>query len=439
MSTNVFNLQPSATATLVVAAGDGPHLIANQSPTVTVYIGDNDAIKSTDTQGVAPISPSGSVAVNGENDVFVTAPSAAQVTVIQGGMSFFQPPNLGAIGGISTFVQNTQPTGTPGHPIPNNSIWFDTANQSLWVFQSGTWTQEFFNAANFITAGTIIASLIAAGTIVAGIVNGTTITGSTINGGVFNGTNWVADANGTRFYSGTPATNNLIGSIGSSSYTDAFSNVVVAGVAAYNPNLGAGFSLYVQMNLGGINIGVSSGSDETTGWTAQVSGLGATSNGILQYVDASDGNLYYSGRTAVRMASNQPITSTSPTQITNMSLNVTVGFVYHITVLAIITADQAAGSAQFGWDGSSVTGNANGVGVWKNKHGAADNIQPWDGSLAGLSGSIGFNAVGDICIWQADIWANFTTGGTINLRAQESTAGDSFHIKSCLMVMEQIA
>ena len=161
-------------------------------------------------------------------------------------------------------------------------------------------------------------------------------------------------------------------------------------------------------------------------------------DGSFQYIDnlAGDGNTYKAGHFATRMATNQQITSTTPVVITSMAWPVAVGPAYHLTIMAVVSPDQAAGGAAFGWDGTAVTSNANGHGTWK-QNAAADNMMIWDGSLAGTAGSHAF-ALGTEQVFVSEIWFTVSTAGTLNLRAQESTAGDSFHIKSCIGRMEII-
>jgi len=255
--------------------------------------------------------------------------------------------------------------------------------------------------------------------------------------GTFSGSNWIANANGQFFYNGTPAANNLVASIipGTANVLDSFNNVALPGISVYQPPTGLAIGFFVQMFQGGINIGISAGIvSEAQGWTAQVSGLGATGSGILQYANDIDGNTYKAGRLILTSAPNQQIVSTTPVVINNMSLNVLAGFIYHITVMVIVSPDQAAGGASFGWDGSSVSGNFNGYGEWK-QNAATPNIQFWDGSLAGLAASHAF-AAGIEQVFTAEIWGSISTAGTFNLRAQESIAGDTYHIKSAIMRVE---
>lgn len=93
MSTQTFQVTAGGVATLLVASGTGPHLILNQDPSNTLYVGDTNSIKSTDTSVIA-LGPNQSVAVDGQSNVFGTTTVSApiSVAVLQGGTSFFQPP-----------------------------------------------------------------------------------------------------------------------------------------------------------------------------------------------------------------------------------------------------------------------------------------------------------------------------------------------------------
>jgi len=91
MSTETVQITASKpTATLIIAAGEGPHLVKNLDPINTVFLGDNNTIQSTDPT-VIPLQAGTSVAVDGRNDLYgVTAPSiTVQVSKLLGGLSSF--------------------------------------------------------------------------------------------------------------------------------------------------------------------------------------------------------------------------------------------------------------------------------------------------------------------------------------------------------------
>ena len=73
--------------------------------------------------------------------------------------------------------------------------------------------------------------------------------------GTFQGTDFVINANGAFFYSGTPAAGNLIASVATAAGTDAFGNNYVAGVgsyaAAFASQLGGGVVTFYHGSLAG--------------------------------------------------------------------------------------------------------------------------------------------------------------------------------------------
>ena len=141
-----------------------------------------------------------------------------------------------SIGGITTYVQSTAPSGS----INAGSLWIDTsAGNALYQYNSGSWTLYQFGsgsiAANSITAtqiaaNTITASQLAAGIVYAGIVNSTTVNAATFTGSVFEGTDFIINSSGAFFYSGTPASGNLVGSWAQTSGTDGYGNTYPAGL-----------------------------------------------------------------------------------------------------------------------------------------------------------------------------------------------------------------
>lgn len=176
--TATITVTGGTTATQLVRAGDPPTMISNPGPN-TIYLGDNDAIRATDSTGVIPLGGAGLVNVDGSKDLFgICATGQTQIVyALSGGINFFSPPSLAGLGGIALFVQSTMPTQPP--VIPVNSIWFDTSNNSLQYWNGLAWNAQVFAGNQLIQAGTIVANLIAAGTVVGGIVNGTEIDGAT--------------------------------------------------------------------------------------------------------------------------------------------------------------------------------------------------------------------------------------------------------------------
>lgn len=104
--------------------------------------------------------------------------------------------------------------------------------------------------ASNIQANTITASQLAAGIVYAGIVDSTTVNAATFTGSTFKGTDFILNASGLFFYSGTPASGNLILSVvpGTVSVNDPFGNSAPPGFAA-----GSSANAQIQMvSSGGI-------------------------------------------------------------------------------------------------------------------------------------------------------------------------------------------
>lgn len=110
----------------------------------------------------------------------------------------------------------------------------------LWYEDTGTATQ-----------GKLLASIAgAAGT----DGNGNSFPlGAEIFQGQFDGTNYVINSAGAFFYSGAPASGNLIASITNAAGSDTYGNAYDAGITAYDPSTGE----YAQLTGGSAAIGVS--------------------------------------------------------------------------------------------------------------------------------------------------------------------------------------
>jgi hypothetical protein len=102
-----------------------------------------------------------------------------------------------------------------------------------------------------IQAGTIQAAQIAAGTVFAGIVNGTTINAATFTGGVFDGTDFVMNASGAFFYSGSPAAGTLSISIvpGTANVLDPQGNLALPSFTSYQEISGTYYATQFTGNV----------------------------------------------------------------------------------------------------------------------------------------------------------------------------------------------
>lgn len=121
--TSVISFTGNPVAQLIVGEGDGETLVINQGP-ATVYFGDDNAIRASDSFGVVPITPNSYFAVNGENSLYacVVQGDTANLQVISGGLNFFLPVTsltipYGATG--SRIVIN--PPGFPGSIVGYNA------------------------------------------------------------------------------------------------------------------------------------------------------------------------------------------------------------------------------------------------------------------------------------------------------------------------------
>lgn len=271
--TSIITVYSGPTATLIVPQGT-TSLVNNPGPN-TVYLGNSNAIRATDSYGVVPLTANGYVNVDGSQDLYgITATGQTQsLNVLDGGINFFSPPSLSGLGGSAVYVQATAPTQPP--TIPANSIWFNTTAGALETWNGSAWVAQQFSATQIIQAATILQSLIAngqittaqiaaaagilgsqianatitsaniaantivagniaantitaaqlaAGIIYAGIVNGTTITGATL----------IADGSSGEilvYSSAPPALGNLIGSWSGLAGSDSPGNAFPAGLA----------------------------------------------------------------------------------------------------------------------------------------------------------------------------------------------------------------
>jgi uncharacterized phage protein gp47/JayE len=139
------------------------------------------------------------------------------------------------IGGVTTTISGTAPED-PSY----GDLWYnaeDGYQLNQWTGVEWTpyqWGTQAIAArsvtAELIAANTITAEQIAAGIVIAGIIDGTFVDAATFTGSVFQGTDFVINPAGSFFYSGTPASGNLIASIAAASGIDAEGNVYAQGL-----------------------------------------------------------------------------------------------------------------------------------------------------------------------------------------------------------------
>lgn len=153
---------PAAT---LLAVGDKdnpvPTLIQNVDPLNTLYVGNDVGINPSNPLTCAPLPAGQSIVADGSLNVFGIAAAGQTVAVntYHGMTSFFLPASLSSIGGAAVFVQATTPVST-GAGIPVNSLWFNTATQSMLVWSGSTWVQQQFSGSQLIVAATILSAQI---------------------------------------------------------------------------------------------------------------------------------------------------------------------------------------------------------------------------------------------------------------------------------------
>lgn len=162
-----------------------------------------------------------------------------------------------------------------------------------------------------------------------------TISGTTISGSSFDGTDFILNTSGAFFYSGTPASGNLIASVVSAAGTDGFGNAYNAGIWSYAAS-GVKAGLTSASGSGTLSIDTGDASQTSQGgmYAATVlSGPGRVLvNNITAPEFASD-----PGATSILMRSTSFDGTTIPQQI---QLNVTGGSVQLIGTSPSIPAAQ---------------------------------------------------------------------------------------------------
>lgn len=156
------------------------------------------------------------------------------------------------------------------------------------------------------------------------------------------------------------------------------------------------------------------------------SGLWADLAGDVNVRNFIDGNDYRAGHLVQFGNSGQLINSTSPAVITGMSMTMAAGN-YHVQGWINFTGTAAAGSAQFGFDGTVTLSHADGGAFFSTPGVGLGNASVFSGSLA-LAGSP--TLTGGLQRWEFDAFVVCSAGGTFNVRAQEGVAGDSFTVNS---------
>ena len=487
--TDTIQVVPNMTATLIVAAGDGPTLVNNPGPN-TIFLGDNDAIRYTDASGIVALNANGFINVDGSSDLFATiAPGQVQtLNVISGGLNFFSPPSLSGLGGAKVFVQATAPTQPP--TIPLNSLWFNTTANAMEYWNGAAWTIQAFSAAQLLQAATITAtqvqngtltttqlaaaagilgtqianatiaganiaantitaaniaantitvSQLAAGIVYAGIVDGTLIQGATLrikngSGATIMTVNISAGTWLQYLDTGSSTQGYLISSSALSAITDEFSNSVLAGIVNYSKISSSSF-LATQLIAGNVNF--LNASSAAGPWNVYSSLQPNTTTGLLSYFD-NQGNAFTFGVASKYNTSLQTISSTTPVVIglnQAFSWNVESGLTYHLKLFLVYTGAGAVGTPSVGFDGSSTTSSVNGFAEW---YGGGMVFQTGSFILGTFSAIVGptLNTGNNGLIVEA--WFTCTATGTFNVRAQEGVSGDAWSIKGSAAALEVV-
>lgn len=232
------------------------------------------------------------------------------------------------------------------------------------------------------------------------------------------GTDWIVNANGFFYYSGTPAANTLVCSVvpGMSSVLDPYSNSALPGFTTY---FTAGADYYA-VNTSGLNTTVFHGSSQAS-WTSNITAIGLTvtsSAGVLtEAVVAINGQVR-------SFATGQTVSSTSLIDLTGLSVSLGVGtyiFRFHVELKANFSAGEwqlepslpgGVGSIDYGirWnDGGSGAGCATGRSSPTLDHGPNPSV----------SGPYWVELTGQIVV---------TTAGTFKLQGSTTVAADTWQL-----------
>lgn len=405
----------------IVSRDDPAGVVVNRSSTTQVFFGPTQ--ETANRADASILDPLATVAVNEDAEFWAVAASGS-VTLdwLPNGVSFFRPASLSGIGGSKVFVQATTPTGT----IPLNSVWFDTANNSLQTWNGTTWVNQQFNAtqliqiatitatqvqngtltttqlaaaagilgsqianatitsgniaANTIVAGNIAANTITAAQLAAGIIYAGIVDGTTIVGGVFRAKNsfgatilTINKSAGTLLLyadTGSATQGALVFSAALAEGTDEFSNPFGAGAKAYGTG---GNTSFVQMLPGNpvfLNVATGDPAEATPGQIqARIIGSGST-RFLSNDLRAAFVTGFPNAQAELQLFSvNAGGTTDAGVNLTATNPGATVSTLYHQT------------STQFGLTGAPIIGDRaiqinDGINIWAEKQeiGSANHI-----------------------------------------------------------------
>lgn len=328
-------------------------LYSNPDASKTVYLGYVNAIKINGVNTI-PLGPGQAIPIDGGTPVWAIGTTGTAATVVvPGGSNLFLPTSLSGIGGAAVYVQSSAPTGT----IPTNSIWFDTANNSLQTWNGSAWVNQQFDANQLIEAATILSAQIASQAVTAAKIANNTITASQVANGTLTTAQLAAAAGilGSQIASATITSGNIA------------ANTIVAG------NIAANTITASQLAAGIIYAGIVNGTTISaatfmgTNWIENSSGSffynGTPGDGTLAFSiapangsDASwtggSGNNYYAGINAYNFTPGTGGNAISVTQlVSNPALNGVTGSINpssNATGLAIFQESVDSSNNAFG-------------------------------------------------------------------------------------------
>jgi hypothetical protein len=273
------------------------------------------------------------------------------------------------------------------------------------------------------------------------------LTGVVLISGSFTGTNFIINSSGAFFYSGVPATGNLVTSIAPAPGNDGLpggGNAYIGGAPVSYAGNGADFYATALQALPAAGItflhaasaqgpyaNIGSIQDSTSGLSLSApDGTDVTiAGGHLTYASGTDGNSYATGRLTLR-SPGQTITTAAAVGLTGLSAPVAIG-PYRFRAWLLFTGSAAAGTGNFGF-GSPATGAGTLVSFTFINSASGLALK----SQIGLGGTQGSFTLSTPAAQQLIIEgvAVFTAAGTFALNCGLGTLGDNVIILagSCL-------
>lgn len=280
----------------------------------------------------------------------------------------------------------------------------------------------------------------------------------------------------------SPILNGVVVSVASAPTTDAVGNDILAGLTFYGYSSSTGYyyalniqtaspslsvigpavalALYVSpggegpwgnpiqtLAFGGVNaangfiqvfgsLNIDTSSNLVFDGTSSAAEFTQDGNGNVSYQGA--GNTWNFGESFGIMGTpaGLPINSTSP--ITIVSCNVLTGLHYRVRVHIVYVGGATASSAVLGWDGSATISNMIGTVRRARNSTNVDNADVINQNSGLGNLSLAFNA-GELCSYEFDGLVTFSAGGTVSVRGQEATAGDTWTVATNSFMSVEVA